>query len=87
MLRITKLPRRSARTFKLEGKLVGPWVDELHKACAPLLAASEHLHLDLDAVSFVDAAGVELLRELARQGVSIMRCSAFVAEVLHLDGN
>jgi anti-anti-sigma regulatory factor len=82
VLRITELPRRSTRTLKLEGKLVGPWVDELRIACTPSVAASEHLRLDLHAVTFVDAAGADLLGELIRQGARITRCSPFVAEML-----
>lgn len=82
MLRITESRRRSTSTFKLEGKLVGPWVDELRNACAPSLAASAQLRLDLEAVTFVDAVGAALLRELTRQGARITRCSAFLAEML-----
>ena len=37
------------------------------------------------AVTFVNAAGAELLRELIRQGITITQCSAFVAELLHAD--
>ena len=35
------------------------------------------------AVSFVDSAGTQLLRDLIRRGIAIAACSAFVAELLH----
>ena len=84
MLKITETARNdSSRTFKLEGKLLGPWVDELRNACTQPLAPLEQVGLDLAAVTFVNAAGAELLRELIRQGIIITQCSAFVGELLH----
>ena len=86
MLKITETARNdSGRTFKLEGKLLGPWVDELRNACTQPLALLEQIGLDLAAVTFVNAAGAELLRELIRRGIIITRCSAFVAELLHAE--
>ena len=84
MLKITEMARNdSGRTFKLEGKLLGPWVDELRNVCLQPLARLEQVGLDLAAVTFMNAAGAELLRELIRQGIVIIHCSAFVAELLH----
>jgi hypothetical protein len=81
VLKITEIAQTdSGRTFKLEGKLLGPWVDELRNVCTQPL---EQVGLDLAAVTFVNAAGAELLHELIRQGIIITRCSAFVAELLH----
>jgi len=84
MLRITRLTGAdSAQTIKLEGKLLGPWVEEVREACAPAMARSGRTRLDLAAVTFVDTAGVGLLRELIRQGVEIAACSGYVAALLH----
>ena len=86
MLKITEIARNdSGRTFKLEGKLLGPWVDEVRNVCMQPLDRLEQVGLDLAAVTFVDAAGAELLRELIRQGILITRCSPFVAELLHAE--
>ena len=86
MLKITEIVQSdSGRTFKLEGKLLGPWVDELRNACTQPLDRLEQVGLDLAAVTFVNAAGAKLLRELIRQGIIITRCSAFVAELLHAE--
>jgi hypothetical protein len=87
VLKITETARNdSSRTFKIEGKLLGPWVDELRNVCTQPLDRAEQVGLDLAAVTFVNAAGTELLRELIRKGIIITQCSAFVAELLHAEG-
>jgi hypothetical protein len=60
-------------------------VDELRNVCTKPLDRAEQVGLDLAAVTFVNAAGAELLRELTRQGIIISQCSAFVAELLHVE--
>jgi hypothetical protein len=75
----------SAITFKLEGKVLAPWLGELRRVCTQPPGRSRQFCLDLSAVDFVDVAGMELIRELIRQGVSITRCSGFVAELLQLE--
>lgn len=66
MLRITVLEGETAQTIKLEGKIIGPWVEELSRACHSLAGSlgSKKLHLDLCGVAFVDAKGRQLLREI-----------------------
>jgi hypothetical protein len=84
VLKITEIAQNdSGKSFKLEGKLIGPWVDELRNVCTQPLNRLEHVGLDLAAVTFVNASGAELLRELIRKGIIITQCSAFVAELLH----
>ena len=86
MLRITELSRSFlGRSFKLEGKLLGPWVEELRHICSEPLDRLEPIRLDLVAVTFVDAAGAKLLRELIHQGTRITPCSGFVAALLHVE--
>jgi hypothetical protein len=66
MLRITVQEGARAQTIKLEGKIVGPWVEEFSRtwhSLAPSLG-SKQLHLDLCGVAFVDANGKQLLREI-----------------------
>jgi anti-anti-sigma regulatory factor len=64
-------------TVRVTGRLAGPWVAELERALISR-SESEDLVLDLTDVSFVDHAGVELLRTLRHRRVHL-RCSAFVA--------
>lgn len=69
MLKITIQEDAKAQTMRLEGKLVGPWVEEVSRAwqsLAPSLGSKE-LRLDLRGVAFVDADGVKLLRAIYRK--------------------
>jgi ABC-type transporter Mla MlaB component len=72
----------SIPTLKLEGKLVGPWVDELSRACEELQTPPSDLRLNLSAVTFIDSAGITLLDDLTRRGATIAGCSGFIEELL-----
>ncbi len=86
MLMITCIEENdTTRTLKLEGKLQGPWVQEFKSACDEAEPLPLCLRLDLASVSFVDAAGVDCLQELIREGVPVVACSAFVASLLGLE--
>jgi ABC-type transporter Mla MlaB component len=74
---------RNAVTLRAEGRLTGPWVDELRTACDVHSSNDEvQLSLDLADISFADAAGVALLKELRSRSVSLMRTTPFLAEQL-----
>ncbi len=73
-------------TLRLEGRVIGPWVEELRQSCEPVLAGGARLALDLSGVSFVDRDGVVLLRSLERRQVALLNCSGFVAELLRAEG-
>ena len=60
-----------------------PWVGEGLRALAESNGHSNRIRLDLSAVTFVDAAGTQLLRDLIRRGIGIAACSAYAAELLH----
>jgi anti-anti-sigma regulatory factor len=69
--------------LRAEGRLTGPWVEELRRTCdlhAP--SGGIRLTLDLADVSFVDAAGIELLKELRIRLVTLLSPSSLVAEQL-----
>lgn len=68
--------------FQLEGKLVGPWVEELHRLSDEALSREKAVSLDLEKVWFVDPHGVNLLRDLARRQVAQVNCSQFVIQQL-----
>ena len=68
--------------LRLEGKLVGPWVEELQRLSDEALSHQKAVSLDLERVSFVDSRGVALLRNLARRQVSQVNCSQFVSQQL-----
>jgi hypothetical protein len=64
----------------------GTWVDELRRICAEAVsrntAGTPQLVLDLAGVSFLDANGIALLRQLVTGRVSITNYSMFIAEQL-----
>jgi hypothetical protein len=52
--------------MRLEGKVIGPWVDECRRAWHAIRAelGSRKLRLDLRGVMFMDGRGTALLREI-----------------------
>jgi hypothetical protein len=85
MLRITRVDGpESLQVFKLEGRLLEPWVAEVLRVCDPGGGQSVRTSLDLFGLVFVDQAGTQLLKELIRRGVTVSACSGFVAELLQL---
>lgn len=69
-------------TLWLEGRVVGPWVAEVSRACERLLGEGRVVKLNLAEVSFVDRTGLALLLQLRSRGVALDGCSAFVTEEL-----
>jgi len=83
MLKISQAGKANhSVTLKLEGRVVGPWVDELRQVCEALLTEGRALRLDLADVTFVDADGVGVLANVKSRGVSFANCSPFVEEQL-----
>jgi len=70
MLRITTEKKRGKILLNVEGRLAGPWVAALEQCWRELHAGApqEKFHIDLCGVSFIDAAGKVLLKEIHRQG-------------------
>ncbi len=69
MLRITIHNEAAATRLQVEGKLAGPWVDELKKCWQSARRAD--LLVDLSALTWVDAEGKALLGEMHRQGARL----------------
>lgn len=88
MLRVTTEKKRGKTVLSVEGRLAGPWVGALEQCWRELYAASprEKFHLDLCGVSFIDAAGKVLLKEIHSQGGQLIAegClnQAIVTEIL-----
>lgn len=84
MLRITQLHHNGSLLLKLEGKLLAPWAGELRALVPDDTEAARNTLLDLHDVTFIDAAGTQLLKELMLRGVVIQSKSSFVDQVLHV---
>jgi anti-anti-sigma regulatory factor len=69
MLRISTIEDEQTVAIRLEGRVAGPWVNELlgaWKTLSPRLAARK-VQLDLRGVTFVDDTGKVVLREIYAQ--------------------
>lgn len=69
MLKITTEPGTEGTTLKLEGKIAGPWVEELERAwtASALACDRARITVDLSAVTFIDAEGKKLLARIHQQ--------------------
>ncbi len=85
MLRITTEKKRGKIFLSVEGKLSGPWVAALEQCWRELHAASpqEKFHVNLCGVSFIDAAGKVLLKEIHRQGGQLIAEGCLNQAIVH----
>jgi ABC-type transporter Mla MlaB component len=71
MLKITTRDYGNRTVFELEGKLAGPWVEEMKECWREAAAANRPVGVLLKQVSFIDNAGKALLSEMCRGGAKI----------------
>lgn len=82
MLRITRQPiDEKTILLKLEGKLIGPWIEEMQRS----INGSVSITLDLSALTFADASGIQVLADLIRHGAKLTACSGYVAALLQVE--
>jgi hypothetical protein len=73
MLRITTEHRDRTVVLRLEGRLQGPWIDELRECWQRAREASgETVQIELVDVSLINEAGKALLTEMHRAGVEVL---------------
>jgi hypothetical protein len=83
MLRISHLESSGQDvTLRLEGRVVGPWVAELRRACEDAGQRGARVTLDLRDVLFLDREAIALLQALTDRDVALRHCSPFVAQQL-----
>jgi ABC-type transporter Mla MlaB component len=70
MLRITIDENSGSVTLRLEGKLIGPWVEEVEQCWRKVFTTlgARTVLVDLSAVDFVDPAGRVLLARMQSAG-------------------
>src|SRR5689334_12629991 len=71
MLRITVEEQHGWATIYLEGRLSGPWVDEVRQCWWGTLSCPEHVIIDLESVTSMDDMGRALLSEMHRAGTQL----------------
>jgi hypothetical protein len=85
VLRITTIAEPDSRLLlTLEGKLLGPWLAELISACSHSPSRSA-VRLDLSRLTYADPAGVQTLRDLVQNGVTLAETSPFIAALLGVE--
>jgi hypothetical protein len=72
MLKITNRNDGAATIFDLEGKLAGPWVDELEHCWQQAISEGGQIRVVLKTVTFIDDAGRRLLTDMHRQGAELV---------------
>lgn len=84
MLKITIHNEAKTTSFVVEGKLVGPWVEELKKCWKSALAAnpSKAMLVNLAAVTFIDSAGREFLAGMRRQGARLLSSGVLINTIV-----
>jgi len=83
MLRVTINKGESLEIWDLEGSLSGDWVAELERCWTERSSPSDTaLQINLKAVSYIDAKGKQLLKEMHGRGVEIKGCGCMVRAVV-----
>jgi anti-anti-sigma regulatory factor len=83
MLRITLVPESEPSILKVEGKLTGPWVDELERSWNEISKRDlRQPVVDLSDVTFVSAEGKGLLKSMFQQGANLQSRSLMMKFIL-----
>jgi anti-anti-sigma regulatory factor len=83
MLKVTIKQADSSEVWELEGKLSGDWVVELERCWKERSSPTTvPLQVHLKAVSYIDAAGKQLLAQMHDRGVGIVGCGCMTKAVV-----
>ena len=87
MLKITKTEEKGTTVvLKLEGKVTEQWAALLDGECRAFLRNRKTVLLDCAGVNFWDARGVDVLKSLPPNKVTIVRAPGFLTELLRTGG-
>lgn len=73
VMKVTAQKHGAPATLKVEGKLAGPWVNELEKTWLDITAEDHDREVvaDLSDVTFIDAQGWDLLERMMESGAEL----------------
>jgi ABC-type transporter Mla MlaB component len=71
MLKITIQPKKTSTRLVLEGRLTGPWVEELRRCWAAADVGGGEVNIDLAGVTFIDTEGKALLTRMWHSGAKL----------------
>jgi anti-anti-sigma regulatory factor len=87
MLKIMKMEENGTTVvLKLEGKVTEQWAALLDGECQAFLRKHKTLLLDCAGVNFLDARGIDVLRNLRLNNVTIIGAPGIVTELLQTGG-
>lgn len=87
MLKITKIQESGSDVLiKLEGKIAEQWAALLDGECRTYLRQKKAVHLDCMNVNFIDGRGIEVLKSLPENQVSLISAPEFITELLQIGG-
>jgi ABC-type transporter Mla MlaB component len=84
VLRIDSLNENELTTLNVEGKLVGPWVNELERCWQKIVAVHppQLVRINLSAVGFIDSEGKQLLCRMRREGAVLVPTGCFMKSIV-----
>jgi len=72
MLKITTQTDPTRTIFEVEGKLAGPWVEELENCWRKAANSDRPVRVMICAVTFIDDKGRDLLVDMYRHGAELV---------------
>ncbi|HMO84151.1 MAG TPA: hypothetical protein PKC18_04435 [Lacipirellulaceae bacterium] len=84
MLRVTVQRRPRSTTFRLEGRLIGPWLEELDACWGQTLSheKSPTVVIDLTGVTFVDKDGKAWLSAKGKAGAKFITADCLTKAIV-----
>ncbi len=87
MLRITRLPDQpSVVKLKVEGRIASDEVEVLERECLQHMIDGGQVSLDFSGVTYINRAGVAMLKRLSEGKLKIMNCSPLTKDLLLDEG-
>jgi anti-anti-sigma regulatory factor len=83
MLKVTTTAQNQMVTLKLEGKLAGPWVQEVNRVWIDAAQSPRKgCVVDLRSVTFIDRSGQALLANMSRQGAELIAADCLTRDIV-----
>jgi anti-anti-sigma regulatory factor len=83
MLKVTTTDRDETITLKLEGKLAGPWVQEVTQVWTNATQSERCIYvIDLHSVTFIDNSGKALLAAMSRGGARLVASDCLTRNIV-----
>jgi anti-anti-sigma regulatory factor len=83
MLKVTTTNQNQTIILKLEGKLAGPWVQEVTRVWVDTAQTPRSDYVvDLRSVTFIDTPGQALLATMSRQGAQLIAADCLTRNIV-----